>query len=172
MKSLGLFLLSAIFSVVLAGCKTTTMPEGYTGQIGYISDSSVAYNTQKADFFVLDEIDGHSVRNSIAVTRLENQGRGMHMKPVTIGHEVPIGEHRIRLLGMTHYAAPILAFSNPEYEVAGEISLFIEEDGEYVVKGVLTPDYSAIWIEDMRTGKAVSPKVKATNEKLGKVNDR
>ena len=48
----------------------------------------------------------------------------------------------------THVAAPILALGGGMYKVQGEVSVTLEEDVGYYVRGHLSKDYSAVWLED------------------------
>ncbi len=169
MNIVNRILITLHLALFLTGCSTLdAVPDGYDGPVGHITDSNKVYSVKKADFFILKSVDGLPVRSSINITLSKNRGRGLYMETVIVGHEVPVGKHTIELQGKTHYAAPILALTNPEYEVRGKIQFMVEEDGEYVVKGVLGPDYSAVWIEDMRTQEVVSPKIEAYTDKAEK----
>jgi hypothetical protein len=46
-----------------------------------------------------------------------------------------------------------------EYEVRGDIRVSPVPNGTYVVKGQLSADYSAVWIESVDTGELLGKKI-------------
>ena len=66
-------------ALALAGCATysPSVPENYSGPQAQLEDSAKTYSGSKADFFVVDEINGAKVDNSLNATVRSNQGRGM-----------------------------------------------------------------------------------------------
>jgi hypothetical protein len=82
--------------------------------------------------------------------------------------DVPAQPASIEIVGRTEYAAPILALTNPVYQVKGVVTFIPEASKRYVVKGVLSADYSAVWIEDMISQQVVGDKVEVNGSaKLG-----
>jgi hypothetical protein len=152
----------AIAPLLLAGCVafSPSVPEGYTGPQARLEDSAKVYSGSKADFFVLSEIDGKSVRNSLHETVRRNHGRGFVMTPYFITHDVVAGQPlKVTVMGRTVYAAPILALTNDVYEIKGVVEFIPQDDGRYLVRGELSPNYSAVWIEDRATNAVVGTKV-------------
>jgi hypothetical protein len=145
--------------LLLAACTTNPVPEGYKGPLAHIADSEVACGKTGADFFFLSEVNGKRIDDSLAATSMANSGRGFAMTPVTLGREVPAQPSTFTIIGRTHYAAPIIALFRRVYEVSGETRFTPLPDHSYVVKGVLGENYSAVWIEDRKTGELVGQKV-------------
>lgn len=158
-------------SALVAGCATYTpsLPEGYAGPRAQLDDSVKSYSGSKADFFIVEELNGASVDNSLRETFRRNQGRGMYMTPYFINRplvaEKPI---RVSIKGRTHYAAPILELTGTVYQVRGVVEFTPKANGRYVVHGELGENYSAVWIEDAETNKSVGQKIEVKGSaKLG-----
>jgi hypothetical protein len=142
----------------LAACATNPIPEGYTGPRATISDTATSLGSSSADLFVLSKVDGKMIHESITGTRQANYGRGFYMAPVAVNREVPAQPAKYTIVGRRVYAAPILELVNKIYEITGELEFTPEADGSYVVKGKLGDDYSAVWLENARTGDLVGRK--------------
>jgi len=154
-KSIWLILAVAL----LSGCVSNPVPKDYTGPLAYISDSTAPSETPGVDFFVLDAVNGQAIQDSISATMSANYGRGFYMDPKVIGRDVPAREASFEVLGMTHYAAPILAMTNTVYKLNGTVTFTPAPNGRYVIKGKLGAGYSAVWIEEVDTGKIVGQKI-------------
>ena len=150
-------LILLIVTMSLIGCAAKPPFEGYSGPTTYVRDTSKPRGARRVDFFYLAEVDGQSLPQSLDTTERRNYGRGFHMDPVVVGRNIPMRPATVRIVGRTHYAAPILALMNKVYEVSRTIRVTPVE-GFYVVNGVLGDDYSAGWIED-GSGRQVGEKV-------------
>lgn len=152
-----------LIASLLVGCMTTSssIPEDYTGPRAMIIDSFETHSPSKADFFGLVAIDGKGIDNCRRRTGIENYGNGLSMSPITVRRDVPAAKAQFKLEGRTDYAAPIQALSNPVYEVVGVIEFAPREGFDYVVKGTLSKEYSAIWIEELVSGNIVGEKIEA-----------
>lgn len=171
MKRLPLSFLILLLVALLGGCVTymPTIPGGYTGPRAVVRDTALVHGSSKVDFFVVNKIGGQDIKESRTESLATNRGRGFMMDPVLLDREVPAGKPLVlELLARTEYAAPILALTNTVYQVKGDVSFEPVEGGIYAVKGVLGPDYSAVWIEDTATQQVVGKKIEVTGTaKLG-----
>jgi hypothetical protein len=160
-----------LLSSLLTGCVSysPSIPTGYTGPKAVIKDTATVHSTRKIDYFYVEKVSGLLVENSKEASREANYGRGLYMQPITLEREVPAGSKlAITIVGKTEHAAPILAMTNAEYEVKGEIVFTPAVDGRYIVKGGLSKDLSEIWIEDQQNGQLVSEKIRPIGSaKLG-----
>jgi len=164
------FVVITSLACLLAGCVSysPSIPEGYTGPRATIKDSATVHSASKVDYFVVAKIDGKIVKNSRVESIAANQGRGFYMSPVVLTRDVPARPITVDLVARTEYAAPILALTSVVYQVAGQITFTPEESKFYVVRGVLSAEYAAVWIEDQQTQKIVDKKIEATGSaKLG-----
>jgi hypothetical protein len=134
------------------------IPVGYEGPRAKISDTSTPVSSTKIQFFQLAKVDGREVQTSSASTYVRNRGHGFAMDPKVESREVPARQSILRIEGVTHVAADILAFGGGMYHVEGEVSVSLDADKTYFVKGILAKEYSAVWVEDA-TGKLVSTKI-------------
>lgn len=157
-----------IIVALLAGCANfaSPIPEGYQGPVATIKDSAKPYSTIKADLYYVTEVDGKRIEDSRSKTQQVNYGRGMIMDPVVLNRQVPAGACVLKIVGRTEYAAPILTLTNPVYRVQGEVTLDLQPSKTYVVRGDLSENYSAVWIEDEESNRIVGSKVEVHGSAL------
>lgn len=157
--------------MALAGCET--VPEQVvqppTGPRARLDETAKAHSASKADFFVVTEIDGKKVRNSMSETFSRNYGRGMVMTPYFLNQDLPAGQVvKVAVTARTLFAAPALAMINDVYQVKGVVEFTPQENGRYILRGELGPSWSAVWIEDRANDAVVGQKVEFKgNSKLG-----
>jgi len=152
----------AWLALSITGCVTyaPSVPDGYVGPQAVLDDSAKTHSSSKADFFVVEQIDGANVNNSLNETRRRNQGRGMFMTPYFISRplvaEKPL---KVTIKGRTHYAAPIQEILGTVYQVEGIVEFTPKANTRYVVRGELSESYSAVWIEEAESRQPVGQKV-------------
>jgi hypothetical protein len=145
--------------LLLAGCETTKpIPEGYNGPVSHIRDSLIQFSTSGADIFYLAKINGKSIGNSFTATRMATQGRGAQLRPVKISRDIPASPITLTITGRRDYAAPIQSMFNKIYQVSGDVEFTPAPDENYVVKGLLGENYSAVWLEEEKTGAVIGQK--------------
>lgn len=153
-----LFALLAL-GLAISGCTSSPVPEGYTGPLAHIEDSTGNSETPGVDFFVLDAVNGQAINESIAATLSANYGQGFYMQPVVVGRDVPAQRATFTIRGTTHYAAPILALTNTVFRIEGQVTFTPAANGRYVVRGKLGKHHSAVWIEEVGTGRVMDRKI-------------
>ncbi|MFZ6747940.1 hypothetical protein [Undibacterium sp. Ren11W] len=165
MKFYLLFVLTLIS--MLTGCATVepSRPKDYVGPIATVNDSATRISKSKVDLFFTKIVDGRKIENAQAATSFQNQGKGFSVEPYLYSHEIPARPSKLIIKGSTQYAAPILAMTNPVYVVEGEIEFAPEENKQYTVRGKLSAEGSAVWIEETTTGKLVGQKVESIVKK-------
>jgi len=127
----------------IGGCATyEPVQKGYAGATAKLEDSVVSDGGRCASFFFLEAYDGHDLQNALTITERRNHSR-----------LVPPQEAVFRLKGRTHCAAPIIEAANTIYMIEGDVKFAPQGDGRYAIKGELRDDYSAVWVEDLSTGK-------------------
>lgn len=153
-------ILPLLLVLALAGCASAPLPvpEGYNGPLAKVYDSSTSVSATKVQFFELAKIDGRRVETSADRTAAKNYGHGFVMQPIVASRHVPAKQCVMSLEGVTYVAADILAFGGGMYHVEGDVTMKLETDKEYYVKGELSKDYSAVWLEDS-AGHIVSIKI-------------
>ena len=154
------FLIPLLAVVFFGGCMSVPqpVPKGYTGPVARITDTSTSVSGTKIQFFELQRIDGREVLASSVSTMQRNYGQGFYMEPALESRAVPSGSCTLKLAGVTHVAAPILAFGGKMYTVNGEVTVTLDAGKSYLVKGVLSKEYCAVWLED-ENGTLVSTKI-------------
>lgn len=145
----------------LVGCVSIeNLPKGYNGPVSQITDTYESVSSTRAYFFELALVDGRNVYASSTFTASQNQGKGARMEIFSTGRPVPSKESVLHLRGVTHVAMPILALGGKMYSVSGDITVSLEAGKEYFVKGELSNQYSAVWLEDSE-GNIVSEKIES-----------
>lgn len=148
-----------LLPILLAGCVSfSPVPEGYSGPVATIKDSSQSPSNTKTYFFQLSKADGRAIETSSMVTFEQNYGQGMSMTPYSTEREIPAGDSSLTIEGITHFAAPILALKGGNYSVRGDVSVNLRENETYIVSGSMSKEYSAVWLEDMQ-GNIISEKI-------------
>lgn len=148
------------FSLLLVGCVSAPMPvpSEYHGPLARVGDTSSPISSTKIQFFELAKVDGRVVQTSSVSTRSKNFGRGFYMEPQLESREVPAKTCVLTIEGVTHVAADILAFGGGMYHVEGDVTVTLDATKKYLVKGVLSKEYCAVWLEDS-VGNIISSKI-------------
>jgi hypothetical protein len=145
--------------LLVGGCVTNPVSDNYAGPTATIADTITPRSGTSLDFFVLAKFNGKRVENAVQRTTQANAGNGFAMTPQMYERSVPAAEATFHIMGITHYAAPILTVINTVYEVDGDIRFTPKVDHRYTVKGTLTDKYSAVWLEDAATGQIIDHKI-------------
>jgi hypothetical protein len=159
-------LMSVALVVLVAGCASPpTVPADYSGPLATVFDSGEAEDRSKAQMFVLAEIDGNRVDNSIVASRRASSGQGFALTTAYLQRSVPARPMKVKLLGTHTTAAPIHEMASRMagtfFSVEGVVDFSPKPDGRYVVKGELKKTGSAVWIEDSVTNQPVTERVRS-----------
>jgi hypothetical protein len=153
--------IALILSVLaLTACATFSPVDGYRGETATIEDSyQWIANESCGNFFFLYQYDGHDVDNALQATARANAGRGFRMEPQGASRSVPAREATFHINGRTHCAAPIQELTNTVYLVHGNVQFTPAAGATYLIKGELSADHSAVWIEDKATHAQMGSKL-------------
>ena len=151
--------------IILNGCTTLkykSIPDNYTGPLARVTDSYEKLSGNRVYFFELEKADGRVIRTSSTVTHEYNLGKDSNTMARRISRKVPAGTTTLTITGVNHMAPIIPVFLSDYYSISGEITVDLEEDMHYYVKGILSKKYSAIWLEDA-DGNIISRKIEENN---------
>src|SRR5258708_39753178 len=144
----------------ISGCAAyEPAQKGYVGPTAKLADSVTSEGERCASFFFLEAYDGHDVQNALIATQRRNSGRGMAMTIEGYSRQVPVQEATFHVMGRTNCAAPIIEVVNSVYLIEGDVKFAPQGDGQYAIHGALREDYSAVWVEDLLTGKQCGNKL-------------
>jgi hypothetical protein len=153
----------AFLTLALSACETTAklVPDGYTGSTATVKDSMrLSPGDACGDFFFLYEYARKSTDNALQQSGRDNAGSGLSIRVVhEFSRQVPTHNAAFFIVGRTHCAAPIQEMTGTVRLVGGNVEFTPEESAVYVIKGELTPDHSAVWIEDEKSGGQVGNKL-------------
>lgn len=153
-----------VLALALGGCASyQPVPDGHTGPVAVVSDSGERESGGRARLFALTAIDGNRISSSFAESARASEGKGLSLLVRIVSRQIPAKAMKVTLRGSHMTSAPIHAiFSRAAgtfLSVEGVVDFAPAPDGEYVVKGELDPNGSAIWIEDARTGQLVTQRI-------------
>jgi hypothetical protein len=153
----------ALVAVTLSACETAPkpVPDGYTGSTATVKDSMrVSPGDSCGEFFFLHEYAGKSTDNALQASGRDNAGSGLTIRVVhEFSRQVPARVAAFFIVARTHCAAPIQEMTGTVRLVGGNVDFTPEGGGIYVIRGELTPDHSAVWLEDEKTGVQVGNKL-------------
>ena len=136
--------------------------------VALVTDSGVVEGRSKAQLFVIAEVDGQKISNSIIDSRRVSSGTGFKLNTVFTSRELPARPMKVTLIGTHETGAPIHAIASELrgtfFSVKGEVDFTPVPGGNYVVKGELKKIGSSVWIEEAATGRVVTEKVVARGE--------
>lgn len=149
-------------TAVLAGCAHRPDAPAFTGSVALLSDASVRdAASNRTQLYVVEAIDGKTIANSIE----SGSAQGSGATPRIVQRKVPIRPMKLTLHATEAGAASVRAQSAPAagaaLSVTGTVDFTPEPDKEYVVRGELGVERSAVWVEEEGTRRPVTPKVVA-----------
>lgn len=156
-------------SISLASCAIyKPVPDGYTGPVAMLADSGFSEDGTKAQLFSLMEVDGNAVQSSFGASASASYGQGFALTTRIVSRPIPAKPMKVKLKGAHTTGAPIHAIfsqmSGTFFSVEGIADFDPVPGGDYVVKGTLKKNGSLVWIEDVRTGEAVTRKISGSEQ--------
>jgi hypothetical protein len=149
--------------LLISGCATyEPAQKGYAGATAKLADSVTSDGGRCASFFILDSYEGHEVQNALIATQRRNSGRGMAMTIEPYSRPIPAQEATFHIVGRSHCAAPVVELGHTSYVIEGDVKFTPQGDGQYVIGGELLEDHSAVWVEELSTGKQCGNKLRVT----------
>ena len=148
-------------STFLSACASlgNPLPQGYAGPTARLSDYMQNVESGKAEFFVVQEVDGTPVRNAIHKTRESSAGRGFSLIPEFYSRDIPAKPLKLKLVGTHVTAAPIHELASRSagtfFSVEAVVTFQPQPNRRYVVAGELKKQQSRLWIEDAESKSIV-----------------
>jgi hypothetical protein len=154
-------LFAITLALLLTGCASyKPVPDGYTGPIASLKDSSIADTGSRGRLFFAESIDGNEMQNAERATRGATYGRGFSLYTRTAFRDVPIRPMKVRLVAKTVVAAPIheigLRMIGEFFSIEGDVDFLPVAGAGYTVMGILTKEKKGVWIQDDATGEPVT----------------
>lgn len=150
--------------LLLAGCTTKTVPDGFSGPTATVRDSYANFvkggffRSEKVDLFIMREMDGKYIDNSMLATYRASfkSSLGFALKPQALERRIPVRPMTITLAVVTQYAAggQYGGSREPETLVTRKIKLNPVAGETYVVKGRVEGGAASVWLETAG-GKAI-----------------
>jgi hypothetical protein len=147
----------AVVCAVLGGCASyQPVPPGYGGPTATLSDFAIIEGQTKAQLFVVLEIDGHPVENSIGATATASRGQFFSLRTNIVERPIPVRPMKVKLKGTHATGAPIHNLLSQAvgtfYSVEGVVDFSPLPNKVYFVRGELKEQGSSVWITEEDTG--------------------
>ena len=142
--------------LLLAGCTTKTLPDGFSGPTATVRDSYANFakggflRHEKVDLFVMREMDGKYIDNSMLATYRASfkSSLGFALKPQAHERRIPVRPMTVTLAVVRQYAAggQYGGSREPETLVTRKIKLNPVAGATYVVKGRVEGGTASVWL--------------------------
>lgn len=157
-------LVTLLAVVGLFGCAVPPpVPDGYTGPVATVGDTGFREGSTKAQMFVLAEIDGARVINSLDASAAASRNKGLMLTTEFVSRPIPARPMKVKLVATHTTAAPIhemfLRSTGKFLSVEGTVDFNPAPGGSYIVRGELKKEGSWVWIEDSNTREPATEKV-------------
>ena len=145
----------------MVGCTSFAppVPPTYTGPTALVMDWGETAGPQ-VEFYVLKAIDGQENRTTIDASRALSAARNYQLFVVPVERRVPARPMKATLLASYYWPSPVQEWSakgNGRFlTVEGVVDFDPQPDRTYVVKAILTPALSQVWIEDEQSKARVT----------------
>lgn len=134
------------------------------GPNAVVADSQITEGATRGQFFVVAEINGKAVGNSIEASLAASKNKGFVLTTIVEERTVSAGQPlQVKLVARHVSPAPIQgligSLTSTDYYVEGVVQWTPVAGEQYVVRGVLEASGSSVWIEDVRSGARVTAPV-------------
>ena len=158
------YFLAVITLFSLVGCATyNPVPANYAGTVASVTDTGFSEDGTKAQVFVLMEVDGHEVNNSVRASAGASYGHGFALTTKYVSRDVPAEPMKVKIKGTHITGAPIQALfgqvAGTFFSAEGVVDFNPVAGGDYVVTGELSKEGSSVWIADIKTKQPVTEKI-------------
>ena len=131
-----------------------------------INDTYTPLGRNSANFFVVEEVDGER-----EVSALDNVDRASRGKSGVISwrasaHRIQAGRVRLSIAARRWYSMPVQYLVRPNLEVADTVEFNAEPGATYLVRGRITDDAVAVWLEDLKGKRVTTAITKGTHPSL------
>ncbi|GEM_PF-1132668 len=157
-------ILSIGLAVLVSGCASYVdpVPDDYTGETALINDTFEQPFAGRGYFFYLEEVDGQPVENAKYKTERHTFGQGRSLLGTGYIREVPAQPLTLKLTARRLESRPI-AYGMTNYERSeGEVELTPQPGQFYLVRGIVTQEFAAVWVEDIQ-GNRVTRVIESTS---------
>jgi hypothetical protein len=149
---------------LISGCAAyQPVPAGYTGPTATLIDSASSVDSTRAQMFVVLEVDGNKIEDSIRATEQANRGRGFSLATKTVERAVPIRPMKLKLKGTHVTGGSIFQLYSQAagtfLSVEGTVDFLPVSGKRYIVAGELRQEGSSVWVADTETSLPVTEKV-------------
>ena len=146
MKKIVLGILIGLF---VSSCATfNPIPEGYSGPVANIEDTSSNDTGLSAHYFELSKINGNMISTSFNATRKKYSGQGTNFDPVMLNRDVVPEEAVFTIQGYKFFPTGAQALFSNDLMVKKDFIFTPEANKKYYIKGELSKELSQVWMED------------------------
>lgn len=165
-------LITALLIISIGGCtqlKTHEVPIEYHNKTATINDTFERKNGSNAHIFFIDKVNKIDVHDAASGSNNASYNNGPQLITQGATHIVEAAPITLTLTGKSVSGAPIAELFNDPYKISGDITFTPSNNERYLVKGKLSKNYSAVWIEDIN-GNVASTIVEKFGSNTSKAN--
>ena len=151
----------AVIVLTQACAVSSLVPDDFTGPTAMIFDTSTGGGRSGATFFVLSEVDGQPVANSMGASVAASSGQGPNWQLRQSERKVAAGKNTLKLRGQITYPSPVqqIFLASRMHSLDGTVDVDLKPDMRYRVNGILDSFRREIWLEEIGTGQIVGQKI-------------
>lgn len=144
----------SMFLILSTGCvntKNSVIPEGYSGGKASIIDTYKRTSRSTANFYYATIINGEKVAHALNKSATRSSGQNRNLTLIGQDKKIPTTSPvNVHIIGNAFNVVPISALFNSDiaYFIEGNVSFTPKNNLSYLVNGILSSEYSAVWIED------------------------
>jgi hypothetical protein len=134
----------------LIACKSTPPLVGEGLPKANLIDTFKQKKTSSAKFFVAEKVNGIKIPNAHGRSMSYSSGQGNYLTLASAERVIPVSTIKVSLAASWSYAMPIAGVfaNNDNAFIKGVVKLEVQEGVNYLVKGHISEDYTAVWIEN------------------------
>ena len=158
------FLFAVLIFLSLVGGATVSKPmDCQTGSFFTLRDTVSHAESNKGEFFVVLEVDGRPIKNSLDETRGATCGPGNTLHSRYIQRQLPLRSMELKIIATHLSATPsdenASKAAGTFFKISNVFPFHTEDGRSYVVTGMLQKAKTCVWIADAETRRQASPRV-------------
>ncbi|HVG05720.1 MAG TPA: hypothetical protein VM937_12355 [Burkholderiaceae bacterium] len=149
--------------IAIQGCAAPPATPNVAEPTATIADTAVGGGRSGKTFFVLAEVDGRPVANSMGPSAIASSEQDPNLQSRESERKVVARRATLRLRGQITYPSPVqqIFLARRMHSVDGTIDVELKPNTSYRVTGILDSFRREIWLEEIGSGQVVGAKITA-----------
>ena len=149
--------------IAFQGCAAPPAPPDFAGPTATIADTTIGGGRSGKTFFVLAEVGGRPVANSMGTSATASSEQDPNLRSYESERKVVARRTTLRLRGQITFPSPVqqIFLARRMHSVDGTVDVELKPNTNYRVTGVLDSFRREIWLEETGSGQVVGRKITA-----------